>query len=289
MVTLPSEAAANPGLVRGLVERGMNLARINCAHDDPTAWRAMAQHVRVASAASGRSCLVAMDLAGPKLRTGPIEPGPRVLKLRPCRDALGRVSAPAHAWLTSAEDPAPAPVPTMSTLPVPGEWLRRRQSGDIVGLYDTRGAKRHLTLTAQAATAAGFVVTTDRTAYLATGTVLSVDGVDDPTKLAMLPQLEQALVLRPGDTLLVTRDCSPAPVGADGVPWIGCTLPEVFDNARCGERIYFDDGWIGGEIVAVHPGRRGANRSRCGNRLEVARGQGDQRSRHAITGVCADR
>ena len=106
MVTLPSEAAANPDLVRGLVQRGMNVARINCVHDEPTAWRAMAEHVRHASAVPGRSCLVAMDLAGPKLRTGPIQPGPRVVKLRPSRDALGHVSAPAHAWLTSAEDPA---------------------------------------------------------------------------------------------------------------------------------------------------------------------------------------
>ena len=50
MVTLPSEAATNEDLVRGLVQRGMNVARINCAHDDPTAWRAMAEHVRHASA-----------------------------------------------------------------------------------------------------------------------------------------------------------------------------------------------------------------------------------------------
>ena len=34
MVTLPSSAATDPSLVRELVERGMNIARINCAHDD---------------------------------------------------------------------------------------------------------------------------------------------------------------------------------------------------------------------------------------------------------------
>jgi pyruvate kinase len=253
MVTLPSEAATNPDLVRGLVQRGMNVARINCAHDDPAAWRAMAEHVRHASAVTGRSCLVAMDLAGPKLRTGPIEPGPRVVKLRPTRDACGRVLAPAHAWLTSAEELAPAPEPGMSTLPVPGEWLSRRQSGDVLSLYDTRGATRHLTLTMHNGCATGFVATTDKTTYLATGTVLSVNGGDDATKLGLLPELEHALVLRPGDMLRVTRDCSPAPVGADGVPWIGCTLPEVFDNARGGEKIYFDDGLIGGQIVAVDP------------------------------------
>ena len=71
MVTLPSEAADDPALVYRLVERGMNVARINCAHDDPEAWRAMAQHVRAAAEQTSRSCLIAMDLAGPKLRTGP--------------------------------------------------------------------------------------------------------------------------------------------------------------------------------------------------------------------------
>jgi pyruvate kinase len=275
MVTLPSEAATNSELIRGLVERGMNLARINCAHDDPTAWRAMAEHVRHASAVAGRSCLVAMDLAGPKLRTGPIQPGPRVVKLRPSRDTLGNVSAPAHAWLTSAEDPAPAPEPGMATLPVSGDWLRRRQPGDVLSLYDTRGAKRHLTLTMQNTLATGFVVTTDKTAYLATGTILSVDGEDDPTKLGLLPELEQSLVLRPGDALDVTRDCSPAPADPEEVARIGCTLPEVFDHARVGEKVYFDDGKIGGEIVAARPDIlrvRVDHAATTGSKLRAAKG-----------------
>ena len=122
----------------------MNVARINCAHDDPTAWRAMAEHVRHASADVGRSCLVAMDLAGPKLRTGPIQPGPRVVKLRPSRDASATSLAPARAWLTSAEDPHPRPNREWSTLPVPGQWLRRRHVGDVLTLHDARGREAAL-------------------------------------------------------------------------------------------------------------------------------------------------
>ena len=231
MVTLPSEAATNPDLIRGLVERGMNLARINCAHDDPTAWRAMAEHVRHASAVLGRSCLVAMDLAGPKLRTGPIQPGPRVVKLRPSRDAFGNLSAPAHAWLTSAEDLARAPEPGMVTLPVPGQWLGRRNVGDVLRLHDARGAKRQFTVTSL--DAGGVVATTDKTTYVATGTTFHVHRADDPTEVGLLPELEQTLVLRLGDMLNVTRDCSPAPADPDQAAWIGCTLPEVFDHARC--------------------------------------------------------
>jgi pyruvate kinase len=70
-------------------------------------------------------------------------------------------------------------------------------------------------------------------------------------RLALPPELEQSLVLRPGDMLNVTRDCSPAPSDPDEAPWIGCTRPEVFDHARIREKIYFDDGRIGGEIIAA--------------------------------------
>ncbi|MEO3758036.1 pyruvate kinase [Mycobacterium sp. B14F4] len=251
MVTLPSSAATDFDVVRDLVARGMNLARVNCAHDDPAAWRAMAAHVRRATEETGRSCLVAMDLAGPKVRTGPIEAGPRVLKARPRRDTLGRVVAPALVWLTASEEPAAAPDATMVTLPVPGRWLARRRDGDVVRLRDTRGAKRELVLSRPDREAAGLVAAVDKTAYLATGTVLHVVHADDPAEVGLLPEREQSLLLRRGDVLTVTRDCSPAPADADGGPWIGCTLPEVFDYAHVGDRILFDDGRIGGVIVGA--------------------------------------
>jgi pyruvate kinase len=69
MVTLPSEAAGSGEFVINLALRGMDVARINCAHDDNVAWRAMAAHVRTASAIVGRRLSVLMDIAGPKIRT----------------------------------------------------------------------------------------------------------------------------------------------------------------------------------------------------------------------------
>jgi pyruvate kinase len=68
MVTLPSEAATDEALVGELVRRGMDCARINCAHDDQTAWDLMLRNVRSAAAAAKRQCAVLMDLGGPKLR-----------------------------------------------------------------------------------------------------------------------------------------------------------------------------------------------------------------------------
>ena len=48
MVTLPPEAADDPGVVRGLIAAGMDCARINCAHDDEAAWGRMVHHLRAA-------------------------------------------------------------------------------------------------------------------------------------------------------------------------------------------------------------------------------------------------
>ena len=88
MVTVPSEAASDYALIRDLVNGGMNCMRINCAHDDPEAWSRMIRNLRRAELELGKTCKVEMDLAGPKLRTGPVEPGPAIIKYRPKRDAF---------------------------------------------------------------------------------------------------------------------------------------------------------------------------------------------------------
>ena len=102
MVTLPTEAAADFGLVRQLVVSGMDIARINCAHDGSQAWVAMAAHVRRAAKAARRPVRILMDLGGPKLRTGQLPNGLAALKLRPGRDELGRIKATARLGLRPA-------------------------------------------------------------------------------------------------------------------------------------------------------------------------------------------
>lgn len=72
MVTLPTEAAADGELVRDLVERGMDCARINCSHDSPVAWSAMIAHIRRAAHEVGRPVKILMDLGGPKPRTADV-------------------------------------------------------------------------------------------------------------------------------------------------------------------------------------------------------------------------
>ncbi len=68
MVTLPTEAAFDPGLVNKLIANGADCARINCAHDNPTLWLSMIGHVRNEAKKLNRDVRIAMDLGGPKFR-----------------------------------------------------------------------------------------------------------------------------------------------------------------------------------------------------------------------------
>lgn len=81
MVTLPTIAATDPQWSVTLLRKGMNCARINCAHDDPATWQAMIANLRAAMHTTQQPCKILMDLGGPKPRIAEVFP-PGV-RLRP--------------------------------------------------------------------------------------------------------------------------------------------------------------------------------------------------------------
>lgn len=262
MVTMPSEAAHDYTLIHELVQSGMDCMRINCAHDSASAWTRMIEHLRRANHALGRNCKVAMDLAGPKLRTGPLEPGPAVIKIKPERDVYGRVTAPARVWLTHRPGNL-APSPAAVCLSLPQAWLRRLKSGVQIGFTDARGAQRNIRVLDTSAD--GTWAEADQTCYIVPGIKFSQPGVKGKFSAAAverIPPREQPLVLYNGDSLIITRNRKPGrPATRDSrgqvltPASISCTLPEVFDDVRSGERIWLDDGKIGGVVQDVRPDR----------------------------------
>jgi len=255
MVTLPSEAAGDFDLVRQMAVSGMDIARINCAHDGPEQWKAMAAHVRRAAKEAARPVRILMDLAGPKLRTGSIAPAASVLKLRPERDELGRLVTAAKVGLRPAGTTSPV-VGASDVVEVDAAWLAGLKVGDHLDLTDARDAKRSLKVVR--CDHDSVLAECAQTTYLVPETRMERrrgDGAGRTSALSNLPSRPGTLHLALGDRLRLVRP-------ADGrleresrdakrsrrPSLLGCTLPEVFGQVRAGERIWFDDGRIGGVI-----------------------------------------
>src|SRR5215469_10616349 len=247
MVTMPSEAATNYELVRDLLDGGMNCMRINCAHDSQQAWAAMIRNLRKAEAETGKRCKVEMDVAGPKLRTGPVQAGPAVVKYRPQRDSLGRVRRPARIWLTSSAHPEAPPSAPDACLPVAAQWLSKLRKGDLIRFADARNAKRSMVVCEKIGDSRW--AESDKTAYITPGLWLSSKPRRKPrsvgrARVGVIAPKAQSLELRLGDTLILTRSLEPGRPAQynrnsqEVTPaTIGVTLPEFFDCVRQGEPI----------------------------------------------------
>jgi pyruvate kinase len=261
MVTLPTAAAGEIGFVRDLIERGMDIARINCAHDDAATWQAMIANIRAAAAATGRACLVHMDLAGPKLRTGEMAATPGRLRLKPKRDERGDTRAPAYFLFDASGEPGGpglrgatglAGYPRIS---VARDWLARLKPGDLVEASDPRGKKRIFNVLDRMGEAHQLACTAD-SVWLEQGCALkhlSGEGKQRNAEVRELESSPEVLVVHIGDRILLSRDAAPGEVGTeDGYAGrIPCAQAEVIDSLRVGERVFIDDGAIGAEVESL--------------------------------------
>jgi pyruvate kinase len=69
MVTMPDEVIKDVDLIRDMVNEGMNVARINCAHNTPKEWEKMIDNIHKVSKELDKEVRILMDIAGPKIRT----------------------------------------------------------------------------------------------------------------------------------------------------------------------------------------------------------------------------
>ncbi len=295
MVTMPSEAADNPALVEEMLAAGMNVARINCAHDDAESWERMIANIRTAAAAAQTECRVMMDLAGPKLRTGELEPGPGVIHIRPKRDPMGRVIAPRRIRLIP--DDAIQRGTKAAVIPVPRECIDYARPGDEIRLRDTRGKKRRYPVVET--DDKGIVLESVQGAYIATGMKFTLVRVDAGERLKFrvgeLPAVERPLLLHVGDTLIIDADGrpgEPAKEDADGnvlePAHISCQQPEVFDYLSVGEKISLNDGKISGVITCKSDERLEVEISKAkpaGSRLRAHRGMNFPQSDIRLPGL----
>lgn len=257
MVTMSSEAADDYLMVHDLVNSGMDCLRINCAHDATPTWSRTIEHLRDAERATGRTCRILMDLCGPKLRTGPMESEPAVVKIRPLRDAHGEIVRPARIWLTSKKAPWREMDAADANIALEPAWLERLAVGDRIRLKDVRGSRRNWRI--RKVTTDGCWAEANKTTYISNGTILNRRGDARKTTIKTLPPQESVIHLRTGDVLLmsgVEEHGKPAIHDDNGELLspgrVVLPIPEIYRDARPGETVCFDDGRIAGIIEKVN-------------------------------------
>ncbi len=263
MVTLPGEAADDFGLVRDLVEAGMNCARINCAHDDAEVWKKLVGNVRAAAHELQHECRILMDLGGPKLRTGRFAEGPAVISWKVGKDARGNVIRPARLALCASS--APTPISAVdAVIPLHTPRPKHLSRGQLIRFQDIRGKERSLEVTDTDPDREIVFATAVQKAYLEPGTKLTwkEKGRDKSEKVADFAGEPVRIPLKAGDFVVLTDNSQPGCPAVideqDGTllrhARVACTLPEIFPHLKPGERIKFDDGKISGVIREIENG-----------------------------------
>ena len=264
MVTLDASIIHRSDLLEQLLLEGMDIARINCAHDSAPEWGQIIKSIRHAEdrltragQSVGRRCRILMDLAGPKVRTGPLELETRPLKLSVPKDADGRPSRLLEGYLDGnagytgwVRRSGEAPQFVIALPRQPG--LELLHVGETLQFEDTRNRARTLYVL-ERMSATRVRVGLQRTAYLHEGILLRGEqGVE----LTVGPLTSQPVDLwvQAGDRLHLYRDPEqPGHLARQGTPaGISCTLPEALHSVQPGHRVYIDDGKIAASVLAVH-------------------------------------
>lgn len=270
MVTMPSEAAWNYPLVKALLEQGMDCARINCAHDNPEVWKAMVDNIRRAAGKADRSCKVLMDLAGHKVRTGPIASAPAIKRIKVRRDIYGNVVSPTKILLGNQSEPLEQGVALPELVNyhfnLPDELHNQLALGDRLYFTESRGKKRYLEMVNQISASQWLAHCFDST-YMASGTPLAwqrrmPNGAYQTLGTFSLGEFSGdplPLILHKGDFLMLTREPAPGqPACRDEATGrliaparISCTYADLVDDLQIGAPVWIDDGKLGAVVESI--------------------------------------
>ncbi len=257
MVTQPVDAANDVEFTRSLLNLGMDCARINCAHDDEAVWKQMVDNIR----ATKIDCKIMMDLAGPKIRTGKMKPGQKVIRIKPKMNSLGKVTERAKIWLAPFGIKPPKGEKADVIIPVNKKWLQKTDRGSYILFKDSRGKKRKIRIDKKEDN--GRWGSSGKSAFVTSGMLLNVffdkKSTSEEHSVHELLPLEEVIFLFKGDLLRLDRDPilgEPAVPGkvdnVNEMAHISCTLPAALENVKVGEPILFDDGKIEGVVKEIH-------------------------------------
>jgi pyruvate kinase len=266
MVTLDSSNIHQPELLEELLRTGMDIARINCAHDSKKEWKMLINAIHHAEErliqrgkGVGRRCRIMMDLAGPKIRTGLMETEVRPLKISVPKDSQGKAIRFVEGFLDSEADQTECVsnligVPPSFVISIPKKQstgLTTLKLGEKISFKDTRDRFRTM-IVLEIISPTRIRVGLERTVYLKEGLELHGDLSSSSFTVGPIKPLPIDLQVKAGDVLRLYKNnvILGHKATADKPAGITCTLPEVLQRVQPGHRVFIDDGKIGAIVLS---------------------------------------
>ena len=296
LVTQPTIAAEDSEFAKLLFENGMDCARVNCAHDDPEVWKKIIDNLKE----HRTDCKVLMDLGGPKLRTGKMQDGPKVIHVKPQRNNLGQVVKPAKLWLAPyGVHPPKEMIDIDAVIPVNAKWLKKTRKGSFIIFRDARNKRCKIKIVEKSNP--GRIAECKDSAFITTGMELDVffenKSKSEIHSVHELLPLNEVVIVKKGDLMRLDKEPilgAPALYHPDGslreMAHISCTLPEIFDYVEPGEEIYFDDGVVEGLIHEVNDDHLIiliTNTKKSGGKIKADKGINLPQSKLGVKGLTA--
>lgn len=257
MVTLDAKMIYNPSLMEELLEKGMDIARINCAHGDPKIWeeliftlRKTEEKLKANAKLKGSPCKIYMDLAGPKIRIGSFTQQEKVLTIKAPVDPYGKAIGPIEGYLDSRAAETRIDDDSFTFAVKESSPVDLLRIGDECTFLDLNNQKRILRVTGRVSETC-VKVQLDYTAFIGGTTVFIHEKGTFPIR--SLKQGPVEIQLSKGDYLRLYLDGerlghAASESGHAGVP---VTLKKAFQNVHPRDRIFIDDGKIGGIVHRI--------------------------------------
>ncbi|MFD2443907.1 pyruvate kinase [Bacillus sp. CGMCC 1.16607] len=260
MVTLDSENATQEEAVKDLLINGMNIARINCAHDHKEIWKKMIITLRQAEKSlqeqgnySNQRCKVFMDMAGPKIRVGKLLHEYQPLKI--FVDSYRKTVHKTNIYLDSQAEQTikyKNKLEQSYVLAVKDQSiLEQLRVADELIFTDSKKRERKMKVV-EVISPTCVKVELNKTAYVDEGTILLYGNLKIEVH-SFIPEPVEIFVIK-GDILRLYLDPEKLghPASLNEPAGVPVSIAKAFKNVRISDRIFIDDGKIAGRVKEVN-------------------------------------
>ncbi|NRA65435.1 MAG: hypothetical protein HRU19_13190 [Pseudobacteriovorax sp.] len=227
MATLDSCAYRDLEKIKTLIDKNVDLFRINCGHGTLSDQRKTIRAVKYIARDQNASIKIMCDLSGPKIRTSSLGQMPGVIKVKPKRDKYGRCLEKCIFRL--AKNPNPL---AKDDIPVKGD-LQAFEKGETLTVRDARNRLRKVVIIAKDEDA--LTVASSRTCYLIND--LTFEGPEGQLSITGISNMEVDRRYFVGDRFILSTENDEPRQDA-----VVANLACFWSSLKKGDPILFDDG-----------------------------------------------